>query len=224
MFLDISTTTMANFVYTVLTSGAVTAAAIYIAKITVGEKIKKSIGKVYDDELEAHKAQLKQASDTAIAKLNFQQGQMTIEHQIRCSGLYTKRADVISEAYRLLVRAHRDAHQYTSPVQYGNGPTEADMYTSAINSIVEFHDYVDRNQLWLPMSVCEKINPLVDEMRSKIAMFGAFRHIPQDAMVDHIRSQKQQAWDAAWQYFKDEMPAARSALELELRTLLAGSQ
>jgi hypothetical protein len=205
------------------------AAAVLIAAVGwllrswIAERLKSAVKHEYDERLESHKAQLKANYDVEIARLNFQFAQTTIEHQVRFSGLYAKRADVISQAYTLLVKAHREAHYFASPIQYLGGPEVENQYVATLNALGAFFDYFDENQLWLPTSVCQKISPLVEEMRAKIVMYGIYRQMPEIDMSVDTRRHKDEAWQATWKFFREEMPAARTTLEDELRSLLAGS-
>jgi len=204
------------------TSVLLLAALGWLLRSWIAERLKSAVKHEYDERLESHKAQLKVDYDKEIARLNFQFTQTTIEHQVRFSGLYAKRADVISHAYSLLVKAHREAHYFASPIQYLGGPEVENQYVAAMNALSTFFDYFDENQLWLPTSVCTKINPLVDGMREKIVMYGVYRQMPEEEMPAETRRLKEEAWQATWKYFREEMPAARTALEEELRSLLAG--
>lgn len=217
---------MREYILSVLTSAGtgvlLLAALAWLLRSWISQRLTNAIRHEYDDRLESHKAQLKADNDKEIARLNFQFTQTTIEHQVRFAGLYAKRADVISTTYSRLIKAQRLAHSFASPVQYSDGISAQVRYGKTLEALAEFFDYFDENQLWLPTSVCEKINPLVDGMRSKTVMYGVFRDLRDEEMGADLRQRKDEAWRAAWKYFSEEVPAARTALEDELRSLLAG--
>jgi len=217
---------MREILMQVLTSAGTVAvlltAAGWLLRSWIAERLRSAVKHEYDERLESHKAQLKANYDVSIARLNFQFTQTTIEHQVRFAGLYAKRADVISHAYSLLVKAHREAHYFASPIQYSGGAEVENQYVATLNALSAFFDYFDENQLWLPTSVCKKITPIVDEMHSKIVMYGVYRKMSAEGMSADTQKNKDEAWQATWKFFREEMPVARTMLEDELRSLLAG--
>ena len=59
-------------------------------------------------------------------------------------------------------------------------------------------------------------------MRKRVIHFGVYVQTNQHAPA-HVIKEKYEVWTSASEYFNSELPAARKALENELRAMLAGA-
>lgn len=201
-------------------SAALTAALLWLSKSWISERLKNAIAHEYGEKLESHKALLKAQSDVEIERLRSQLSRTATEHQVRFAGLHSKRADVIAEAYDLLVRAYWDGSSFASPAQFAGEPSKEEKYATSMKSITDFYRFFDRHRLYLPPAICEKVDPLIDEMRSKVHMYGTYLSFSNQHMTSETTMEQMTAWREAWEFFKDKVPVARAALEAELRILL----
>lgn len=215
---------MSDFSLQLLSSAAVSAFlsgfVIWLTKSWISERLKNSIKNEYDEKLETHKAQLKAQADIESERLRSQLSIAVIEHQVKFSRLHNKRAEVIAELYGLLVQAHWDAGSFISPVEFGGEPTKKEKYVTAMNAIADFFRFFEKNKIYLPAELCDLLEKFVRTMRQKVIGFGVYVNIDEDTLAPKTYQKKHEAWTASWEYFDEEVPVARAALEQELRNIL----
>jgi hypothetical protein len=213
-----------NFAVQLITSAAISsllaAAIVWLAKSWITERLKHAIKNEYDEKLETHKAQLKAQSDIETERLRSQLNITAAEHQVRFSRLHSKRAEVIAELYSLLVQAYWDTSSFVSPMEWTGEPDKKQKYVTAMNAIADFFRFFDKNRIYLPEVLCEKLETFVQTMRHKAIGFGVYVHYDDAAMSTDSLEKKHNAWTGAWEYFEKEVPSARKALEHELRNIL----
>jgi len=226
------------FVPILLANGVFTGFIVWISKAWISERLKNSIKNEYDQKLETHKAQLKAQVDTETERLKAQLKSqsdteterlksdlhiMASEHQVRFSGLHNRRAEVIAEVYEQLVQAYWDGASFASPAEFSGEPTKQEKYRTAMQSLGDFYRNFEKKRIYIPEEVCLLIDPLVEEMRMKIIMYGTYLDYEGPGMLDHTMREKHRVWMESWAYFNKEVPIARRALEQELRSLLGDS-
>ena len=169
---------MTDFALSLLASAAVSASlsafVVWLTKAWISERLKNAIKHEYDEKLESHKAQLKAQADVETERLKSQLSIAAAEHQVRFSGLHTKRAEVIAEIYDLLVQAHWDGASFASPAEFVGEPGKREKYNTAMKSLYAFSQKFERNRIYLPEDVCKLIDPVIQEMRGKIITFGTY--------------------------------------------------
>lgn len=203
-----------------VTSTVLSGALIWLTKSWIAERLRNAIKNEYDQKLETHKAQLKAQADVELEKLKAQLSIQAAEHQVRFSKLHDKRAEVIAELYARLVQAYWDASSFSSLAEWVGEPDKKEKYAIAMNSMAAFYQFFDKARIYLPERVCSLLENAVHEMREKVTGFGVYVHykdadLPQEALLV-----KNDAWKAAWEFFRTQVPAARAALESELRSIL----
>ena len=173
-------------------------------------------------DLEKFKASLSSASSEASERLKHQLQLVAHEHQVRFSKLHERRAEVISSLYELLVEAQWAGQSFVSVFEMNGEPPKSEKYVTAMNAFAEFFRAFDKKRIFLPEELCQQLDNFLLGMRKRVIHFGAY--VPTDKYApDHVVKQKVEAWSAASDYFNTELPAARKALEKELRIMLAGS-
>jgi len=170
-------------------------------------------------DLENYKSELALATQSATDRLRHDLQLVAQEHQVIFSKLQERRASVIGEAYGLLVEAYREGSRFTSPISFGE-PDKNREYVSAINTMAAFYDYFDKNRIYLPEPICEKIESLTKDMRSQVLRMGGYIQFNDDVLGPAAMQKKWDAWESSWTYFQEQAPAARSLLERELRLLI----
>jgi hypothetical protein len=228
-----------NELLTAVTSSiAASGAVVWLSKSWIAERLKNAIKheydvqleshkailkSQYDEKIETHKAQLKAQTDVENERLKSQLNIMAAERQVRFSGLHNKRADVISAIYALLVEAHWEGASFASPLQLAGEPSKREKYIVAWNALSKFYREFQKSRLYIPEHVCILIDPLVEDMRSKIGLYNIYLDYDGPTVLDDTYREKQKAWADAWRYFEKDFPKARRALEHELRRLLGDS-
>ena len=202
------------------TSALITAALVWLSKQWISERLKGAIKHEYDEKLETHKSQLKSQSDLEAERLRSQLSIAAVEHQVRFSGLHTKRADVIAQIYSLLVQAYWDASSFVSPIELAGEPDKKQKYVSAMNSLADLFRFFDKNKIYLPEQLCLQLEQFVQGIRRKAIEFGTYVRYEDRSLSNEQIAKKHDAWGKAWDYFEKEVPEARSSLERELRLIL----
>lgn len=205
---------------TAAVSTALSATLFWLAKSWISERLRGAIQHEYNEKLESHKAQLKAQSDVDSEKLKSQLQISLNEHQVRFSGLHNKRAEVISEVYKLLVQAYWDTYSFANPAEFAGEPDKREKYRLAMGSMNAFYLYFDKNRIYVPENICLTFERFIQEMRGKAVGFGIFVHYDDANIPDEAIRRKHDAWEAAWQHIDKVVPTMRISLEKELRTLL----
>jgi hypothetical protein len=90
-------------IITILSSGALSSALVFLFRNWISERIKASIQHEYDQKLETHKAQLKAESEISVEKLKSQLQVAAAERSIKLTKVFEQQADAIAETYSKLV-------------------------------------------------------------------------------------------------------------------------
>lgn len=150
---------------------------------------------------------------STLETLNYQQ-------RFRFERLHARRAEVIAELHALLVEALWSAEDFVSPIEWAGDEPKATKYQHARNKLVDLYRFVQKNRIYLPDSVCADLDQINTEVRSHVIQFGAFVQIPDDALLDNTRRQKDEAWGNSWKALQELIPPARKKLEAAFRQLL----
>jgi hypothetical protein len=159
---------------------------------------------------------LKAKSDAASDRLRYELQLQTIEHQVRFSRLHEKRASVIAELYGYLVEALWEAESFLSPMRSPGDPNMKEMYDQTMDKFVELYRYFDKHRIYLPEEICTSLQNLIQKVRFQVIEVG----VRAKSATLPLTSEMMDAWDLAFEAFKKEVPAARSSLENEFRSLL----
>jgi hypothetical protein len=217
---------MLNFAAQLVLSGtltvALTAGIVWLSKSWISERLKSAIKHEYDQKLESHKAQLQAQSAVETERLRSQLSVQAAEHAVRFQKLHEKRAEVVAEVYSRLVEAYWKASSFASMMEWVGEPNKKEKYVEAMNSIASFYQYFDKHKIYLPSGLCDQIESFVQGMRHKIIGFGVYVRHADESLPEHALEKKHEAWTKAWEYMEKEVPAARSSLESELRSILGG--
>ena len=90
-----------------------------------------------------------------------------------------------------------------------------------MNKLTEFFRYFDKNKIYLPASLCEPIEKVVLEVRQHVIKFGVYVHLEQrEPLLPHTQKEMSDAWLSGWNALRTQIPAARTQLENEFRSLL----
>jgi len=140
------------------------------------------------------------------------------EHEIRFSKLHEKRAEVIAELYKLLVKATWEAESFTSPMEWAGEPDKKEKYNLAMKAIVEYFRFFDLHRIYISPDLCGQLEGFANKLRSPVMKFGIWvRH---EHLSDISGEKKDTAWNTAWDSVKNDIPQLRAAIEAEFRLLL----
>jgi hypothetical protein len=174
-------------------------------------------------DLERFKSDLSHASSAAAERMKHELQIVSTEHQIRYVKLHERRAEVIEKLYEMLVEAHWASQSFVDVFEFAGEPPKAEKYLTAMNKGAEFFRFFDKNRIYLTPEVCRSLENFLKGMRSHVIGFGVYVDKDEKYFPEHTLKEKYAAWTKAAEYFEDELPAAREALELELRQLIGSS-
>ena len=178
------------------------------------------LGQLLTKDLEKFKADLASSSSEASARLTHQLTLAAQEHHAVVSRLHEKRAHVIAETYALLVEVQWASQQFSSPALFTNDPPKREQYVAAMNAAAEFFRYFDKNRIYLPHSACEQLDAFLSTVRHHVIGFGIWTQLDDAQLTGESLKLKHEAWTKAAGYFATDAPAARIALEKELRSII----
>lgn len=165
---------------------------------------------------------LSNALDKDLEKFKGQLQLAATEHEIRFSKLHEKRAEVIAELYKLLVKANWEAESFTSPMEWVGEPDKKQKYISAMNAIAEYFRFFDQHRIYISPDLCAQLEDFAKNLRTPVIKFGVWvRH---EHLSDSSAEKKDTAWDTAWDSVKNDVPQLRAAIEVEFRTLLGSGE
>jgi hypothetical protein len=142
----------------------------------------------------------------------------TVEHQVRFSTLHEKRAEVLAELYKLLVRAVREAETFAFPVEMSGEPDRKQKFVNAFNSNNEYLRFFDEHRIYVSTELCTSLEEFGRRLRAPTIRLGVsdqWEHPNKSSAKEAF-----QAWRAAWESVEKEVPPLRRALEEEIRVLL----
>ncbi len=161
---------------------------------------------------------LNNALDKDLERFKGQLQLTAIEHEVTFTGLQQKRAEVIAELYKLLVKAYWEAESFTSPMEWAGEPSKKEKYITANNAIVDYFRFFDQHRIYLSTGLCEQLESFAKEIREPVIRFGAWvRH---ESLSGQAAQDMNDAWDNSWHKVRDEVPKLRQAIEREFRALL----
>ena len=143
---------------TIFSSGALSAALVFLLRNWISERIKTSIQHEYDQKLETHKAQLKSESEIAIEKFKSELQVAAAERNFRFSHVFQRTADVIAEIYRILIELRGAVESYTDAVEVRSAPGDLEVESEKFNKYAqEFSNYFNPNRIYIPRKAAEKV-------------------------------------------------------------------
>jgi hypothetical protein len=172
-------------------------------------------------DIEKFKSSLAAASTEATERLKHELQLVAHEHQVRFSKLHERRAEVIASLYALLVEAQWAGQSFVAVFEYAGEPPKEQKYATAMNKFAEFFRAFDKSRIYLPELVCTQLDEFLREMRNRVIRFGVYVQVDGHA-PEHVAKEKYEVWTSSSEYFENQLPAARKALEAELRGMLSG--
>lgn len=180
--------------------------AAWLAKTLVSNRLAR--------EADEFKTKLRTDSDAEIARLKNSLQMVALEHQVRFSSLHERRAEVIAELYKLLVEAPSSAARFI--FTDNRDPEQAQI---AKNNVLELYRFMEQNRLYFPNSVSLLLDKFVNRLRSSVNFVNLYWTQIESPSPETMRTQNE-VMLAACNALETELPAVRSALEAEFRSLL----
>lgn len=215
---------MSDFILSTLFSagsgGLLIAIAAWLSKSWISERLKADIQHVYNQKLETYKNELQAQSALEMERMRSQLSITATERQVQFAGLHQKRSKVIAEVYDLLVKANRECAAFTSYVIVVGHRPLSEIHWNALSAVQSFVRHIDSNRVYFPFELCIPLDQLSTRMLVEIHAPMALVRYPDENLPPHIVHQREEAIAVVREYFDNEFPAARGALEYEFRKLL----
>jgi len=150
------------------------------------EKIKGSIKRDYDKELETHKndlkragdnelekqkAELKRHSDIEIEQLKSRLSLAAAQQQMKFSHLYEKRAEVIAKVYAALQNFVQAVTVYTAIFEPVGMPSKDLRLRDAVAAANKFVLLFSENRIFVPHATADKLHDLSEQYRQAMIDF-----------------------------------------------------
>ena len=147
----------------------------------------------------------------------------TFERQTKFSKLHERRAQVIEEIYRKLLNVLSDLVMLKNSIQLAESKSKEidDAVTKTYETIREFMDYFNGNQLYLPETLCTKIIVLYVDVSQVHLNLLSIRENKKSVMNDKIQNKRY--WDELAQtstVLADKITPLIKEIEREFRNLL----
>lgn len=156
---------------TILSSGALASAIVFLARSWISERLKAAIQHEYDQKLETHKAKLQSASEVEIEKLKSQLQIAASERSIKLSKVFEDQAETIAETYAKLVALITAIEHYTSIIEYEKTPPKAERRLKVGERMGEFFDYYKPRRIYLPKETQSQIDAFVNQLHLTAVKF-----------------------------------------------------
>lgn len=193
--------------------GVVAAIVVWLAKLSLSERIKAAIKSEYDEKLETHKAQLKAQSEVEIERLRSRLQSASLEHEIRFSGLYEMRANAISDTYSCLKEMYFRLADYVKLFEPAGGSTQQERFERLVESYQQFREAYSKKLICFPTSTADKLEA-IDRSCSEAGM--EFR----DLVEPQSLPDRTKRWIEIHKRVSTDIDAALRELEAEFRRLL----
>jgi hypothetical protein len=191
------------------------AAIAWLAKTFVGNSLQR--------ELQSHRSALERENQIATERLRHDLNIAAQERSVVFSKLHDRRAEVIANAYSLIADVTRHGNSFSSPIEMAGEPTKQEKYSKFVDAFNALLEFFDKNKIYLPKDTCEKVDALIDGIRSHAVRLNiGFRRAEDKSDTDGYRNMLDQ-WDQTWTFFKEQLPEVRGALEDDLRALVGSS-
>ncbi len=162
-------------------------------------------------DIERFKASLRSEHDAAQASLNTRLQAQLFEHQTRFSGFHQKQAQVLAKTYELLFDPYEHIKEFVHPVDTSEPTPE--QISNIVDMFNDLTGYYHKNRIYLPESVCDKMDVVLREMKSALNKNLIARRSASDRSLDW--------WDESWKTMQNEVPPLMEQLEHEFRKSIA---
>ena len=179
------------------------------------ELFKAQVASDAAQSLERARADLQLVASTELERLRSELAVVAAEHSILLSRLQDQRAQVIGELYGKVAAAIRHTTTFVTPA-FRSGATQEEMAFAARAAIVTAQETFDDKQIWLTESCAKTVEDVTAGLEDA---FNEFARLMDGQPETGARNEE--AFQRSWELVnRAKVPAARRALEAEMRSLL----
>jgi len=203
---------MLEQIVTILGSATILVAAVaWITRSVINHFLSRDV--------EAYKARVKADLDVSLVQFRSELEIRAQEHNIVFSKMHERRAQVITDLYERLVEAIWAASSFVSIFGFQGEPSKEEQYKAAMEKMGVFYRFFDKARIYLKQDLCKRIDDLFEKLRTPVIEYSTYIQFP--PQFSEGEREKMDTWVKAWKKVsQDDVPAARNALEIELRKIL----
>lgn len=173
---------------------------------------RKVIEHWFGRDLERYRTELQTEASIQLERLRATLERAAVEHQVRFSRVHERQAEVISEIFANLERAHMAFRLWTSPIQ-GDGSDMSALAESALECYQDFAEYFYAHGIWLDEDTCELIHRIVGDLAATYHTFA-------NDVDERGFPRASDAWLGSWKKVSEDIAKARGRLDRRFRQIL----
>jgi hypothetical protein len=162
-------------------------------------------------DLERFKAELQRTHDLDLERFRADLRLVAFEHQARLAKLDEKRAEVIAELYKRLVRTQDRVKSIGSIVAGQDGSSVQQRTELAAQESDALREYFDENRLYFDEGTCIQIDHLLNILEDTFVDFKLAASNPKS---------HRERWEAAQRTMYVNVPEIRQVIEKDFRVML----
>ncbi len=143
------------------------------------------------------------------------------EYQTKYSTIHLRRAEVIGEFYKLLVRAIEEVAELVKLLRFADSEPLPDKKQRAADYCNEMMRYFKQHRLYFDEGICKKIEKLIESLRMSFVEFDLAQP---GEKIEHSLETDPDMWKSAYKRIKEEVDPIRQELERQFRSLLEAKQ
>jgi len=167
--------------------------AIGIGAAVIAYIVRKLFTQLLDRDLEKFKSELRTTA---------------FEREVRFSKLHERRAEVIAELYKLLVKTHAAFESLIKPFHFSNEPKQSESIEIAKKCGETFINYYTENKIYFNSTICKEIDDfnsnLIDAWTKYLTINSDGYRIDQEGIKQ---------WRDSWNTIREKVPIIRSRIE-----------
>lgn len=148
-------------------------------------------------------------------RLKSELSRFSVEHQIQFSHLHSKRAEAISESYRLLGDVLRSAARYTAALEVDSMGTRQERAVKASDSLRDAREFILARTIYFPKKTAKAVEDLLRDVNHNLIKF----QISVDVMGTGATPNYDQ-WEKISADLEKKLPAVLESLADDFRGLL----
>ena len=161
------------------------------------------------------------ALDRDLERYKSELGIRDFEHQTRYSLIHSKRAEVISTLYALVVRCVREVATLVRVWRFSDGESLRDKKQRAADRFNEMNDYFAEHRLYFETDTSNLIDQLASLVRESMIEFDVAQ--PGDE-IEHGPTNDPELWKSAHERIKNEVGPILESLEAQFKSLIEVGQ
>lgn len=143
------------------------------------------------------------------------------EYQTRYSLIHQRRAEVIGEFYKLLIRGVGEVEDLVRVFRFSDGEPLSAKKQRAADRFNEMSDYFSEHRLYFDESLSERIDELIRLVRESYIEFDVAQP---GEKLEHGPASDPELWKSAHKRIKEKVRPIRKDLERQFRSLLEAKQ